>query len=364
MPVKILAVTGASGGHIFPALAFLDTLKNRRKDAELLLVLPKRSVQMPEGDFPCRVYFISAPNIRLSLDFKNIIAIVGFLKGIFQGIFILLEFRPDIVAGFGSLASVPVVFFAWVLGIKVLIHEQNVAPGKANKLLSRFSDKIAVSFKETAEYFRDIRGKVIYTGNPLRSKLSRCDKNTALDFFGFTGGKVTILAVGGSQGSSNINLAFSDALLKLPAAKELQVIHISGARDYDFLDERYKNSGLNVRLFKFLDSMEYAYSACDFVISRAGATTIAEIMYFGLAAIIVPYPFARKHQLGNARVLGALGAAIIIEDSQLSTGVLEKRMQDFISNPAILSRMRSGYADIDRHNANDLFTDAVLSLAQ
>ncbi len=364
--VKILAVTGASGGHIFPALAFLERIKNRCKDAELRLALPARGVKIAANGLPRRAYFISCPNIRLSLDFSNIIAILGFLKGVFQGIFILMEFRPDIVVGFGSLASVPLVLFAWALGIKVLIHEQNVTPGKANKVLARFSDKIAVSFKETAGYFKDIGDKVIYTGNPLRSKLASglTGKNTALGFFGFTADKFTLLVSGGSQGSHNINLAFSDTLLKSPFANGLQVIHISGAKDYDFLRERYKNSGINIKLFKFLEAMEYAYSACDLIISRAGATTITEIMYFRLPAILVPYPFADEHQLSNAKMLEALGSAIIIEDSQLNTGILQKSMQDLIGSPARIDLMRSRYTGVQMGNAGDLFAEAVLSLGQ
>ena len=167
--MRILVITGASGGHIFPALGFLDILRDKYKDISTLLVLPRINNiinQMQKFDY--QVKYISVSSIKLNLDFKNFMAIFRFFKGTLESIVILLSFKPDIIVGFGSLVSVPMVMLAWLLRIKTLIHEQNVIPGRANRFLARFNDKIAVSFAETEGYLKKYKRKVVLTGNPIR----------------------------------------------------------------------------------------------------------------------------------------------------------------------------------------------------
>jgi UDP-N-acetylglucosamine--N-acetylmuramyl-(pentapeptide) pyrophosphoryl-undecaprenol N-acetylglucosamine transferase len=290
------------------------------------------------------------------------VAIFGFLKGIAESFLILLRFRPDVAVGFGSLTCIPMILLSKLLGIKTLIHEQNVIPGRANRLMARFSDRIAVSFKETMGYLKDYQKKIALTGNPIRSELKKCGRSESLDFFGLSDNKFTILVMGGSLGSHNINVAFLKSISNFTDKTKLQIIHLTGAKDYEPLKNSYKNLDCIVRLYSFLKPMQYAYSACDIAITRAGATTIAEIMDFRVPAIIIPYPYAYQHQLDNAKVLERIGSAIIIEDSQLQTGILTETLNRLINHPDRLKEMSSCYNKLPVLEANVLLADEVLSL--
>jgi len=360
--VKILVISGLSGGHVFPAVGFLDTLRQEYKSIETLLVLPRGNIASQIGKLGYEMNYICSSSFDFKLDFKNIAAIFKFFKAALESLVILLTYKPDIVVGFGTLASVPMVIFAWIFRIDTLIHEQNVIPGRANRLLAIFSDRIAVSFIETKDYFKKYAKKTVFTGNLMRRQLVRTDKQRALEFFGFSEDKFTILAMGGSQGSRKINLEFSRAISAIEDKSKLQVIHLSGSGDFTLLEESYKDSGLNIRLFNFLEQMQYAYSASDLVISRGGATTIAEIIFFGLPAIIIPYPFAYKHQMANAKVLEKKGCAAIIDDNKLDGNLLRTHIENFIHNPQLLKFMRSCYDAFIKFDTHRLFIENAISL--
>lgn len=360
--VKILVVTGASGGHIFPALSFLDALKDRYKDVDTLLALPKRSQKYNIIPDNYNAHYISIANIKLSFDSRFFFDLLKFFKGSLESLILILGFRPDAVVGFGSLVSIPLVLLAWIFRIRTLIHEQNVIPGRANRFLAKFSDRIAISFEETKNYFKGSSRKVVFTGNPIRREFKRIDKNKALDFFGLSSDGFTILVMGGSIGSHSINTGFASAISKIRDKAKFQIIHLIGYKDYDLLKNSYKDLGINARLFNFLKEMEYAYSVCDLVICRAGATTVTEIIFFGLPAIIIPYPLAYQHQVSNARFLENKGCAIIIKDSELDNGIFSQTIEDLIKNPDKIRNMRANYNNISLPKADDLLVDEVMSL--
>jgi len=360
--MKILVVAGASGGHIFPALGFLDSLKEQDKNIETLLILPKRNTISSLATIEYKVGYIAISSIKTGLAFKNLIGIFNFLKAILQSIFILISFQPDIVVGFGSLACIPLVTCAWLFRIKTLIHEQNVLPGKANMFLAPFADRIAISFEESRHYLKNYQHKTVITGNPLRKKLKRIEKNKALEFFKFREDKFTILVMGGSLGSSSINEGFQKAVSGMLYKNNLQIIHISGANDYDSIKGGYKKLDINVRIFDFLDSMEYAYSASDLIISRSGALTITEIIFFKLPAILIPYPYAHRHQAANAQILAGMKSGVVLEDNELKTDVLKRTIEELILNPERIKIMRSQYDSIPFRYGNDLLINAALAL--
>jgi len=360
--LKILVIAGASGGHIFPALGFLDALKNKDKNIDTLLVIPKKITTSYIEDYGCKVNYISVTNIKLRFNVESFSSIFMFFKGCWESLFIILKFRPRIVVGFGSLATLPMISFAWMLGIKTIIHEQNVIPGKANNFLAKFVDRVALSFVQTREYFKNYQKKIVVTGNPIRKELSRIDKDRALSFFGFNNDKFTILVMGGSAGSHKINIEFFKTATTMPNREKLQVIHLTGTGDFEMLKNSYKGLNSNVKLFSFLKSVQYAYSAADLVISRAGATTIAEIIFFKLPAILIPYPYAYKHQLSNAELLGRAGLAMIIEDNEFDVAMLKQVIGELISNPQRLAAMRDHYSNTFLLSRNDLLVDETLSL--
>lgn len=343
--MKVLVVCAGSGGHLFPAIAFLEALKAQNSKTGALLVLPRRfqADYIEPHDFP--VEYISICPFTAGFKAGNLLSFYRFLKGSWESLFIFIKFNPDIVAGFGGIESVPLVLLAWLCRRKTLIHEQNVLPGKANKLLSKFVDRVAVSFPRTKEYFGHSY-RAVLTGNPLRAKLRRMEKGQALGLFGFSEDKFTLLVMGGSLGSRRINTAFLNTVSAIAEKTRLQVIHITGNTDYESVRARYAGMDIKVRLFNFLDSIEYAYNASDLVICRAGATTIAELVSFKLPAIIIPYPFAHKHQQSNADVLKGSGSAIIIPEENLDSGILKQEIEKLLGDKDALAKMRAGYSGL------------------
>ncbi|RKY29043.1 MAG: hypothetical protein DRP74_09285, partial [Candidatus Omnitrophota bacterium] len=237
---RILIVTGPSGGHIFPSLAFIEGLLEKDKNYEILLVLPKNRIGSTIKSNNFKVDYLPISSFRLNSGLKNLSAFLKFISGGLKSLYILLKFQPNLVVSFGTISSVPLVILAWLARKIIFIHEQNVLPGRANKFLAPFADKIAVSFLETAQIFTRYKNKIILTGNLLRREIKRVDKNEALAFFGLRQDKLTVLVMGGSQGSSRINLECFKLFSQYSAKAEIQVIHLCGVRDFNFLKNSYK----------------------------------------------------------------------------------------------------------------------------
>jgi len=362
IPKKVIVVTGSSGGHIFPALSFLESLKLADKNIEAVLVLPRRSLIKVNLPGSISVKYSSVTTVTSRFSRSNLKAVYNFIKGLAESLILTASFKPDITVGFGSLNSVPFILWAWLFRQKTIIHEQNVIPGKANKLLSKFADKIAISFAETTNYLTACPQNLTFTGNPLRKSLCIIEKKQALDFFGLDSGKFTIIISGGSQGSSRINEGFLGALRNIADKTKLQVIHLTGEKDFGGLEVAYQAIDIRVKLFSFLEKMQYAYSAADLAITRAGAMTISELIYFNLPAILVPYPFAEEHQLANARVLESGGCAIVINDRDFNSAQINNYIVDFLIQPAKIENMRSGFIQMRKSDANQALVKEVLTL--
>lgn len=346
-----------------PALSFIDAFQTRCPEIEVLLVLPERNIAAKRSAFPCAVTYLGISPIRLRLDRNNIFAVFDFCKVFFSSAGMVLKFRPDAVVGFGSLVCIPIILWAWFFRIPTLIHEQNVIPGKANQLLAFFTDRIAISFEESRDYLDNFRRKTVYCGNPLRSELQRVPREEALRFFGFTRERVTILVMGGSQGSHTINEEFIRCLSAITDKSGIQVIHLTGENDYARVLESYNNLGVSSRVFDFLQEMRYAYSVADVVLARAGALSISETAFFAIPAILVPYPYAWQHQFANARILEKRGCGIIIEDNKLGIGLLKETLESLAFNSQRRQEMRAGYHELDMLHAGERLVEAVLSLA-
>jgi len=360
--MRVLLASGSSGGHIFPALALMDSLKE--KGVNVLLVLPQKCRgNLVLAGQPDIKYISSAP-LSFNLSAKSIYGAYSFLKGAWEGLRIIIKFKPDGVVGFGSLHTVALLFWAWLFRIKTMIHEQNVLPGRANRLLARFVDRTALSFGRTRKYLRIPEARMVVTGNPVRRELAVVPKLEALDFFKFKEGKFNILIAGGSQGSQRINSVCSAALASLSRKEDMQVVHISGFVDITVLEGVYSRAGITHKLFDFLSAMQYAYSVADLAICRAGATTIAELQRFSLPAILIPYPFAYSHQLGNARVLAELGAARVILDAELTTEKLKAELNELLADPGKLISMRRAYAKLQVPDAAGMLAQEVLNFRQ
>ncbi len=358
--MKVLAVAGSSGGHIFPALALLDYLKKNYPQVDARLVLPKTNIKKDIEDSEFKLSYIDPGFFEKKISRKSFLGALKFLKGCWQSLIIILRFEPDVVVGFGSIVSIPLIMFGWLMRLKVVLHEQNVIPGQANRFLSSFCSQVAVSFSQTKEYFRNCPEKIVITGNPLRGNLTRVDKAKCGAFLGLDENKFTILAMGGSQGSLRVNQGFLKALADLPGKENVQVIHLSGPADKNKLEDEYSALGVKARVFPFLNKMEYAFSLADLAVCRAGATSIQELIHYRLPAVLLPYPFAYQHQTANAEVLQDMGAGIILEDKELDSGKLSNILESLVNHRENIEKMRLAYDSFESGSADRLLAELVM----
>ncbi|MDD5449853.1 MAG: undecaprenyldiphospho-muramoylpentapeptide beta-N-acetylglucosaminyltransferase [Candidatus Omnitrophica bacterium] len=312
--MRIVIAAGSSGGHIFPAVATASRLRELDGGNKIFFIGSKK--QMDQSILKNEGYEFGS----LSSDKK-------ILNDLFASFSILKRFKPDIAVGFGGYVSFPVLAMARLMGIATVIHEQNLVPGTANRFLSKFVDRIEISFGETRSFFLR-KGKIRETGNPIRINLVKIKRQEAIKLFDLDEQRFTVLVMGGSQGAHFINDAVLEALKGIDGQKKdyFQIIHLSGIKDFEFVKKTYDALGIKGRVFSFCDRMSEVYSASDLVISRAGATSIAEIAFFALPAILVPYPNVKVHQIENARYLEKRRAAIVIEQDNLSAGYLREVM--------------------------------------
>lgn len=244
------------------------------------------------------------------------------------------SFNPDVAVGMGGFASVPALLRSWLRGVPVVIHEQNSFPGRANRLLARISKVIAVTFPESERYFTE-REKVVWVGNPIRKKIQRVERVTAASRLGIDHSMPTVLVLGGSRGAKKINEAIGEIVTA--AMNDFQIVHLTGETNFvDF--QKYQN-----RLYKpiaYIDDIQYAHSVADLVVCRAGASTISEIAYLGIPAVLIPYPYATDdHQLRNAQSLEKKGAAVIILDNELTGEKLSENIYSILYNDERLKAM-------------------------
>ena len=321
--MRILIVAGGTGGHIFPAIRLAEEISSR-KSAEVIFITSSR---------PKDRDLLSRKNIRsyslpiIAMQSKSIFSILNFairlVIGTIKSLILLLRLRPGIAIGFGGYVTGPIMLLASLSGIKTIIHEQNVYPGRANRILARFVDRIAVNFSESIGHLKGFESKVFISGNPLRREIKE-ERGSGEHF--------TILAMGGSQGSQTLNRVIPEALDLVGDDKKkmLEIIHISGDRDRDEVIKSYRDKNIKNRVLSFTDEIHKFYNESDFVISRSGATTVSELLFLAKPSILIPYPHAQNHQRFNAEVLSKKGAAVLIEEDMLTPEGLKDAIVRFM----------------------------------
>lgn len=338
-----MIAAGGSGGHIFPAIALAAILSGRGGDAvDIKFVGSNRPLDRRIFEHEAvKFSLLSMNRLPYRVTFGLVIFFMKLVFDILKSFFIVLSYRPDVVVGFGGYVSVPVISSSFLFGLPVVVHEQNVIPGRANRLLFKMADMIAVSFEETLKYLGSDKKKAVFTGNPIRARMLKDTKEEARLRLGLDKAKFTILVIGGSQGAHALNETFIKALHEINGKEKesLQIIHITGIKDYEWAREEYETLGLRNHVHSFIDRIEEAYSASDLIVTRSGASAIFEIAFFGRPMILVPYPFAMSHQLENARIFSQKGAAIEIDESELSATSFKNDMLDLVNNRARLNEM-------------------------
>ena len=359
--VRIMFAGGGTGGHVFPAIAIADAVVKIEPRAEILFVGTRGKIEervVPKAGYKFKSIWISG-FIR-AFDMRNLLFPLKLIISLIQSFILIKKFKPDVVVGTGGYVSGPVVFIASLLGIPTLIHEQNSYPGATTRFLARFVDEIHLSFEVAKKYLKS-KAKVFVSGNPVRSSLKIYPREEAVRYFGLDPEKRTLFVFGGSSGARSINEAMLEIFNEI-IEKGIQIIWQTGALDYDRIKSACEGKS-GIKIFKFIDEIDRAYSACDLVLCRAGATTIAEVTYFGVPAILVPYPFATaNHQFENARVLFESGGSEILLDAELKVKLREK-IFNLIEDKEKLEQMRQKVSSFANPEAGVKIARSVLKLA-
>lgn len=314
---RILLAGGGTGGHLYPGLAIAERLQSL--GAECRFVGTTRGIEarvVPARGFP--LHLIHARGLA-GKPWQKIMAALTSLWGVLDCLSLLGRHRPQLVISTGGYVCAPMLLASAVRGIPVLMLEQNALPGKVNRKLGRLANKICLSFAESAHFFP--QKKCVVTGNPVRQEILSATRAEGLAHFSLPEGRPVLLVTGASQGAASLNEA---VLRALPMWKEhpWTVLHLTGANHFEMIKERssplLEGAVLDYRPFAYMNEMHLAYAAAQLVVSRAGATTLAELTARGLPSILIPYPWAaERHQDVNAETLVQRGAAIKIDDSSV-----------------------------------------------
>ncbi|MEW6412544.1 MAG: undecaprenyldiphospho-muramoylpentapeptide beta-N-acetylglucosaminyltransferase [Candidatus Zixiibacteriota bacterium] len=322
MTARIILAGGGTGGHLFPAIAIADRVTEMLKDrmpVEILFVGTKRGLEFRMRDslgYP--LHLINMRGIVRGFTLVNLLVPFIVIAALVKSSRLISRFRPDLVIGTGGYVCWPVLKMAAFKGITTLLQEQNSLPGVATRQLAGKAKKIYLGFERAKEYLKT-DAKMIVTGNPVRSSISKGDRSAAIKRFGLQPDRKTILVLGGSQGARAINNAVLDSLDKLETNQGVQILWQTGKRDYKEVEVKAAQKASNCALFPFAQEMDLVYAAADIVIARAGALTLAEITACGLPAILVPYPYAAgDHQKKNAQDYVERGMAMMIDEKDLA----------------------------------------------
>lgn len=313
---KIILSGGGTGGHIYPAIAIANELKSRFPKAEFLFVGALDRMEMekvPQAGYKIEGLWISG--IQRKLTLKNLVFPLKLLVSLLRARKIINTFKPDVAIGTGGFASGPLLNMATSKGVPSLIQEQNSYPGITNKLLAKRVDKICVAYDGLARFFPE--NKLIKTGNPIRQDLLHIEGKSikAKDFFKQRHNKYTLLVLGGSLGARRIN-ELIEKELEFFQTQNVQIIWQCGKLYYDQYKEY--NHTENVQVHAFINEMDLAYAASDFIISRAGASSVSELCVVGKPVIFIPSPnVAEDHQTKNALAIVNKDAAVLLKETDL-----------------------------------------------
>lgn len=356
--MRVVVAAGGTGGHIYPALAIIERIKEKDKDSKILYI--GTTDRMEKDIVPAKgIDFIGVEIQGLNRKhvFSNFSVLKKFMKAISKSKQIMKEFQPDIVIGVGGYITAPVLYAAHQLGIKTMIHEQNSIPGLSNKFLSHFVDTICVSLPGSIQYFP--KKKTVYTGNPRSEEILKIDKISKKKY-GFLSSKKLVLIVMGSLGSMTMTKKLQE-VIGCFKNKDYQVLMITGKAYYDAYKEIKIPS--NVVLLPYTEELIHIMKDTDLMVSRAGASTISEITGIGLPSILVPSPYVtHNHQYMNAKELEDAGACQILEEADFEPNILCQKIEMILSDHELYQSMQKASASFGVKNSLSKIYEEILKL--
>lgn len=368
--MKIMVTGGGTGGHIYPALALMNRIKELDEKAEFLYVGTHRGLEstiVPEKGYTFQPLKVEGFKRDISIKgiLYNLNTIKLFLTSVFKAKKIVNNFNPDVVIGTGGYVSAPVCYAAARLNIPTLIHEQNSVVGITNKFLAKHVSAIAICFEEAREQFASNQNKVVYTGNPRAQEVSKFIKTDILKEYDLDPDKPTVLIFGGSRGALRINETIVDGGAEL-LNKSYQTLFITGKHHYATVVENWKKTADvngNVRIVPYINNLPEVFASVSLVVSRSGATTLAELTALGIPSILIPSPnVTEDHQTKNAQSLVEKGAALMLKESELNGETLIRDIDFMMTNKSKRDEMSKASRELGKPNASDLIIDTILEL--
>ncbi|MDR2352745.1 MAG: undecaprenyldiphospho-muramoylpentapeptide beta-N-acetylglucosaminyltransferase [Deltaproteobacteria bacterium] len=361
IPKRFLMAAGATGGHIMPAVALIDTLREGLPDLEVLFVGVGREAEAKILDpLGFKRQVISGAGLKGHGVFKKGIGLLKTFKGYFEAFLIIRRFKPDVAFGTGSYAAGPVGLAAFTLRVPLFIHEQNRYPGLTNRFLGKFAKIIFLGEEDTVGFNPT---KTVFTGNPVRAEIRALKDLPLPSLRRKPEDPFTLVVLGGSQGARKINETVLEIVSQLfESSKNLRLFHQAGNDGVKLCENIYQRFGEKITLKPFFTDMARLYSEADLIIARAGALTLAELAYAGVPAILIPLPTAADdHQTLNARAREAKGSAILIPESDLTGELLLNTLLNLLNSPQRLRDMAESTREfIPQKEANSSMANLIL----
>jgi UDP-N-acetylglucosamine--N-acetylmuramyl-(pentapeptide) pyrophosphoryl-undecaprenol N-acetylglucosamine transferase len=359
---KFILSGGGTGGHIYPAIAIANELKSRFPNAEILFVGAQDKMEMqkvPQAGYKIDGLWIAGLQRKLTL--QNILFPLKLMSSLWKSRKIIRSFKPDAVIGTGGFASGPLLQAANSFNIPTVIQEQNSYPGITNKLLSKKANVICVAYENLERFFP--KEKIVFTGNPVRQDLVEVNskRKEGIEYFKLDSNKKTILVLGGSLGARRVNQLIQKELNFL-LEQGIQVFWQCGKLYFE--DYKKYNDKQNVQVVSFIDRMDLIYAAADFVISRAGASSVSELCLVGKPTIFIPSPnVAEDHQTKNAKAIVDKKGAILLKENELDEK-FETTFSDLISNEKWQNEISNNIKSLAKPNATKEIVEEIVKLIQ
>lgn len=350
-PIKIDFAGGKTGGHFFPALALSQEFKRRFTDCDIWFWGTKKGIEYRLKDsLKLNVKTIRVRGFQRGLNFSNVMIPFELINSLLLVLFTFLCRRPEVVIGTGGFVSGPVLFTASILGIPTAIHEQNSYPGATTRILSKWVNRVYLTYDSSRKYFKN-QDKIRIFGNPIRKINQTVSKEDARKAFNLNPKKKTLFVFGGSQGGLGLNNLMTEITHKIVENNRVQILWATGPGHLEKIKNKFGQLD-NLFLYPFIENMYSAYMACDLVVCRSGATTLSELTYLGIPAILIPFPFATAgHQEYNARELEKAKAAKCLIENEISGDQLFFEINNLLNNEQKLDEMKKNMKRLAQPNA-------------
>ena len=360
--LRIVFAGGGTGGHLYPALAIAEAFQRRAPKVEGVFIGTARGLEarvIPALGY--RLELVPVRGLLRKLALSNLLVPIYLWRSIRQCLRLFKTFKPHLIIGTGGYVSGPALLAAWLSRRKFVVQEQNSFPGLVNRWWGERADLVFLSFVESKRFFRRQEHLKI-VGNPVRANLAAGNRQAAAAKWNLNSERTTLFVFGGSQGARRINELVLEILPKLRALENFQLLWAAGPQNYDSIAAQVARAE-NIKAVPYIDDMASAYTLADFVLCRAGASTIFELTNCGLPALLVPFPFATAdHQTFNARVLEQNGAARLLIEKELTAEKLFNNVQELVTQPEVRQKMTAAAKQLARPNAAEEIVEICLSL--